>query len=430
MTSSVSDTEHEPIAPTKGPNPISVIGLAGTVVPADATIRRALANATLILSGSRHRKAAAAVTNPAARHVEIEDGLDAAMDTLDAHQGPAVVLASGDPGFFGIGRILAERLGPHRLTVYPAPSAVSMAFARLGLPWDDAVVVSAHGRPLVQAAQAVAKSAKAAVLTSPDSPPQALGRELIALGVDRRWVAVCSGLGAVEETVERIDLDALAAGTWDPLSVVIIVDQEHPASTQPTLAWGLPRNRFAYRDGMITKDEVRAVVLGKLALPMTGVVWDVGAGSGSVAIECARLVPELRVIAIERDPESAVRIRANAARFGVSIEVLGGDAPAVLADLPDPDRAFVGGGGTVVLDAALARLRPGGTIVATFAAINRAAAAFDRLGHLSEIAVNHGCLLPDGGVRMVADNPVFVAWGTSAGSGLSDPIGTPSGGLA
>jgi precorrin-6Y C5,15-methyltransferase (decarboxylating) len=155
---------------------------------------------------------------------------------------------------------------------------------------------------------------------------------------------------------------------------------------------------------MITKPEVRAVVLGKLALPATGVLWDVGAGSGSVAIEAARLRPGLRVLAVERAAEDAARIRANAATHDVAVDVVEAEAPAALIGLPDPDRAFVGGGGLDVLDAVLARLRPGGVVVATYAIVGRAIAAWERLGNFVLVDVAQG-LAP------VAENPVFVCWG-------------------
>ena len=179
----------------------------------------------------------------------------------------------------------------------------------------------------------------------------------------------------------------------------------------PVLAWGRPGEDFPHWEGMITKSDVRAVVLGKLALPPAGVVWDVGAGSGSVAVECAGLSRGLRVIAVERDTEQAQRVRANATKHGVRVEVVEGDAPAVLGGLADPDRAFVGGGGLDVLDAVLDRVASGGRVVAAYAALDRAAAAAARLGHLVQLGVSRGRMLPDGGVRLAAENPVFVAWG-------------------
>jgi precorrin-6Y C5,15-methyltransferase (decarboxylating) len=285
-----------------------------------------------------------------------------------------------------------------------------VAFARLGLPWDDALVVSAHGRPLSAAAALAAQGGKVAVLVSPDSPPEALGKELLALGAAAAEVAICSRLGDAGESVTRTDLAGLAAGTWDPLSVVVVLRGD-PVPSAAGLSWGRPEAAFAHRAGMITKSEVRAVALGKLDLPAQGVLWDIGAGSGSVAIECALLCPGLHVFAVERAVAEARQITENAHSLGADVTVVAGAAPAVLVDLPDPDRIFVGGGGLEVLDDAMRRLRRGGRVVATYAAMDRAATAAERLGHLVQIGANRGERLPDGGWRLAATNPVFVVWG-------------------
>jgi precorrin-6Y C5,15-methyltransferase (decarboxylating) len=253
------------------------------------------------------------------------------------------------------------------------------------------------------------RHAKVAVLTGPDAPPEALGRELLALGASHRRAAVCARLGEPEERVEVVTLDELAAGAFDPLAVVVLLAGDDVAPA-PTVEWGRPESGFAARDGLVTKAEVRAVALGKLRLPRSGVAWDVGAGSGSVAIEIAALAPALRVFAVEQHAADAARIADNARTYGVAIDVVHGTAPDALDALPDPDRVFVGGGGAPVLDAALARLRPGGRVVATFAALDRAAAAYERLGNLAEISVARGRPLA-GGVRLDAENPVFVVWG-------------------
>jgi precorrin-6Y C5,15-methyltransferase (decarboxylating) len=398
--------------------PIVVVGVAGAELGKDAA--RALQDADLVAGGRRHLDALAP---RGARRLTITGDLGGVLDAVAAEPGRVCVLASGDPGFFGIVRVLAERFGSEALEVHPAPSAVALAFARLGLPWDDAVVVSAHGRPLGDAARLAAAAPKAAVLTSPDNPPQALGRELTAMGVAGRRVAVCSRLGSADETVDEVDLAGLAGATWDPLSVVVLLldpaqgaaRAQDPArrrpNSSPVLAWGLPDTAFAHRQGMVTKAEVRAVVLGKLALPAAGVLWDVGAGSASVAVECALVAPGLTVVAVERDSDDAERAGANAAAHGVKVQVVHDSAPGCLASLADPDRAFVGGGGLSVLDAVLARLRPGGRVVATYAALDRAAAAAERLGHLVQVQVSRGQRLPDGSFRLAAENPVFVAWG-------------------
>jgi precorrin-6B C5,15-methyltransferase / cobalt-precorrin-6B C5,C15-methyltransferase len=389
------------------PDRIAVVGVSGgETVGKEA--RAAIEAATVVAGTPRHLRTLAPL---GARTVPIDGPLPDVLDALqrERERGGVCVLASGDPGFFGIVRVLAERFGPERLDVHPAPSSVSLAFARLGLPWDDAAVISAHGRPLADAARRAARHPKTAVLVAPDAPPEALGRELVALGASHRRAAVCTRLGEPDEHVEVVTLHELATGAFDPMSVVVLLDGNGVAEA-PSLAWGRSESRFAARDGLVTKAEVRAVALGKLALPSMGVVWDVGAGSGSVAIEVAALAPGLRVVAIERREDDAARITANAREHRVAIEVVHGEAPDALASLPDPDRVFVGGGGTTVLDATLARLRAGGRVVATFAALDRAVAAFERLGNLAEVSVARGKPLA-GGVRLEAENPVFVVWG-------------------
>lgn len=337
----------------------------------------------------------------------------------------ACVLAAGDPGFFGLVRLASARLGSDAIRVFPAPSSVALAFARIGCNWDDAEVVSAHGRPLEHAVEAVQAHPKVAVLVSKDQPPEALGQALIEQGCPPREVTVCSRLGEADEHVHRIDdLAVLAKGTYDPLSVVVFRAPQPLTQHQsgrdrdsdgPRVVWGRSETSFAHRAGMVTKAEVRAVALGKLALPPTGVLWDVGAASGSVAIECAGLAPGLRVIAVERRAEDVARLEQNvrAAAVMASVTSVHGTAPGVLADLPDPDRAFVGGGGLEVLDAVIGRMRPGGVVVATYATLGRAAEAAERLGNLVQIQVSRGVPVGEkGDLRLAAENPVFVCWGS------------------
>lgn len=423
-----------------------VLGVLGDTLGAlEPAARKALAQARYVAGGRRHLAAwrawlaERAGVESGARAVPTIEMTDDADDFVHQVAQRAVdggadvcVLASGDPGFFGLTRALLRVVDRHRIRVLPAPSSVAVAFSRLGLPWDDAVVASAHGRSLADAVRSVRLARKAAVLTSPENPPQAVGRALLDAGVNLDLVAVCSRLGCADEAVHEIDLAALAAGRFDPLSVVVLVgpgglqslgwgagssiaaDAETGAAVGPQdriLAWGLPESAFTHRGGMVTKSEVRAVILGKLALPAVGVLWDLGAGSGSVAVECALVCPGLTVFAVEQDEEAAARVAANAARLGAGVHVVTGRAPEALVALPDPDRVFVGGGGTTVLDAALRRLRPGGRVVATFAALNRAAEAVERLGRLAQVSVSRASQLPDGGWRLSGANPVFVAWG-------------------
>ena len=393
-------------------SPVAVVGLHGGVWYGPAA-EEALRQADVLVGSARqhHDLAAAGLGGEA---VELWGRIDELVELCAARAAAGsrvCVLASGDPGFFGIARALAARLGPQALDVHPAPSAVALAFARVGVPWDDAVVATCHGRPVDSAAEAVISHPKVAVLVSADSPPEALGRAVVGAGGPQRDVWVCSRLGEAGESVTRTDMDGLSSGAFDPLSVVVCIAPGCGVAPAAAAGWGSDEAMFAHRRGLITKAEVRAVALGKLSLPPSGVVWDVGAGSGSVAVEVARLVPGLRVLAVERRRDACARIRANAR--GTSVTVVEGEAPAVLAGLPDPDRAFVGGGGIEVLDAVLGRLRPGGVAVATYAVLASALAAADRLGSLVQLQVSRGEPIgPEGRLRLRAENPVFLAWGS------------------
>jgi precorrin-6Y C5,15-methyltransferase (decarboxylating) len=390
---------------------VDVVGVVGGEVFGPES-REALRCATTVVGARRHLDQ---VEHEAVKTIELAGPLDDVLDEIDACRsaGECVcVLASGDPGLFGIVRLLGERFGPGALLVHPAPSSVALAFAAVGRSWDDAVVVSAHGRPLDDAVIALRGASTAAVLTSPDNPPEAVGKALLAAGIEADEVVVASRLGEPGAAVVRTDLAGLADGMFDPLAVVLILGA---AAVGPGLRWGLPEAEFEHRDGMITKAEVRAVALGKLGLPANGVLWDLGTGSGSVAVECARLAPGLRVVAVDRDPDQVERARRNAAAHGVEVEVVHGSLPEVLDDLPAPDRVFLGGGGLEALDAALDRLRPGGVVVATYALVARAAEAHRRLGAMTQVAVSRAVPVADLGVRLEAENPVFVCWGPDHG---------------
>ncbi len=410
-------TAETATAPDCDGAPIAVVGLHGGHLYGPGALE-ALAGAELVVGSPRHLSSTASLRRPEAEVAILAAPLDQVLEAITeaSRTGRAVcVLASGDPGFFGIVRVLATRVPNGRLRVHPAPSAVSIAFARLGLSWDDAAVVSAHGRPIADAVRAVRSSSQAsvAILTSPENPPQVVAEALLAAGEPARpgvSAAVASALGEDGETVTLSDLAAIARGRFDPLSVLVLTGRASRPATAG-LTWGLPEAAFDHRAGMITKAEVRAVALGKLDLPPSGVLWDLGAGSGSVGIECARLRPGLDVFAVERDPAQLALLRSNTVRHDVRLTLVAKAAPEALAGLPDPDRVFVGGGGVEVLDAALKRLRAGGVVVATYAIVDRALAAAASLGNMVELSVSRGVSTGALGLRLRAENPVFICWG-------------------
>jgi precorrin-6Y C5,15-methyltransferase (decarboxylating) len=393
---------------------IAVVGVGPDGLPAAG--RDLLAGARLVAGGARHLDAHAP---DGAERLTLTGDLGPAVDAIAAHPGPVVVLASGDPGFFGIVRTLAERLGPDRLHVVPTVSSVALAFARAGLPWDDALVVSAHGRDPAAAVAAALAHPKVAVLTAPDVPPASLAAALDGSG---RAMLVAERLGHPDERVVRgAPADLRDAEFADP-NVVVVYDPKRAVGPRSTTwpprgarGWALPESAFEHRDGMITKAEVRALALARLGPGPGDLVWDVGAGSGSVAIECARL--GAAAVAVERDPDDCERIRRNAAAHGVDVRVVEGAAPAALAALPTPDAVFIGGGGAdlpAVLAACLPRVRR--AAVVALATIERVVPTMELLGDAGLSAeatmLSAARLSPLAGAhRLAAANPVFVVAG-------------------
>jgi len=394
---------------------ITVIGVGPDPLPPLALER--LTAAALVAGGERHLAEHA----PAgAATVRLTGDLALAIGQLAAAAGPAVVLASGDPGFFGIVRALAERVGRERLEVLPAVSSVSAAFARAGLPWDDALVVSAHGRAPAAAVNAALAHPKVAVLTAPAFGPAELAR---ALGDSERHLVVAERLGSGEERVVEGSPAAIGAGRFADPNVVLVLDPSRAGGGRSTVwpprrptRWALPEEEFDAGAGLITKREVRALALAHLGPGVGDLVWDVGAGSGSVAIECARL--GAFAVAVERDAAACARIRANAARHEAAVRVVEEEAPAALAGLPDPDAVFVGGAGAAlpaVLEAVLARA-PRAVVVA-LATIERVAPAARALAGaglaVDAVMLQASRLRPLGDATgMAAANPVFVVSGS------------------
>ena len=323
--------------------PITVIGLDGRPLGEEAG--RLLREAVLVVGGERHLEMLGVESG---RAKVLKGDLSEALARVDDSEGPIVVLASGDPGFFGIVRLLGARFGEKNLRVLSGLSSVAMVFARAGLSWDDAVTVSAHGRDPHRAINVCRAHAKVAVLTAPDFGPADLARELDGLG--RRFV-VAEKLGEPDERVFRGDATAIAGMEWRDPNVVLVLDEKRVSTTRGWISsgfgspgrWALPEDGFEHRSGMITKSATRAFVLSRLGPGQGDLIWDVGAGSGSVAIECARL--GAAAVAIERDPESRARIRRNIERHKVHVQLIEGEAPGALRGLPDPDAVFVGGSG-------------------------------------------------------------------------------------
>jgi precorrin-6Y C5,15-methyltransferase (decarboxylating) len=427
------------------PAPILVVGLPPT---------GSLPDADLYVGALRHLEmvpAGRAVLPLGSTGASLAVALDRTAEIVSSGR-RVCVLAPGDPGFFGIGRAFADRFGPGSLEIRPAPSPVSLAFARLGLPWDDAIVVSAQGRNPVDAFliahRASSTGHKVAVISGPDAPPERVGQAVLEAGAldaatgagrgtagyaksvrgGQLAVAVCSRLGQLQERVTVTDLGGLAGGAWDPLSVVLLLPSEAlEAHRTPAVVWstasrawlggvsfGRDAAAFLHRDAMANQPEVRAVVLSKLDLPLVGVLWTVGAGAASLAIEAVLLAPGLDVHAVEEDPRAATQARTNANRQSAAVKVHNVHAPEGLAALPRPDRIFVRASGSDVLEACLEYLAPGGRLVAASTALEAALTAAERLGALVQVNVAGSERGPEGNWHLAGDDPIFIAWGPAA----------------
>jgi precorrin-6B C5,15-methyltransferase / cobalt-precorrin-6B C5,C15-methyltransferase len=398
---------------------ITVIGLDGSPLAPDAAAT--LARASLVVGGRRHL----AAVGPAdgVRTVAVGD-LRAGLDALAGHDGDAVVLASGDPGFFGIVRAMRAR--GVAFDVIPAVSSIALAFGRAGLAWDDAVVVSAHGRNPRQALNACRAYPKVAVLTGPGAGPAEIGAALA--GWDKRLL-VCELLAEPGERLTECEPEQAASRDWaDPNVLLVLAAEEaaggdepgagpgwmwpRPPAARAAPGWALPEDAFDSQGAVITKAEVRALALARLAPGPGALIWDVGAGTGSVGVECARF--GAAVIAVERDEGRCALIRKNARRHQAGLRVVCGEAPGAFDGLPDPDAVFVGGGGPGVV-ADVAKRNPDRIVVA-LAAVERtgqAHAALAEAGYAvtgSLIQAARLAPLPGDAHRLAGTNPVFLLW--------------------
>ena len=358
-----------------------------------ASARGLIGSAEIVFGGRRHLALAAPLIRGAAR--PWPSPFDGAADEVLRHRGRQIcVLASGDPFHYGIGAVLAPSVDAGEMNVVPAPSAFSLAAARLGWSLPHTVLLSVHGRMLDLVRPHLQPGARALALTSDGEGPGALAKLLAQTGFGDSRLTVLEALGGPRERIRSARAAAFDFGAIDPLNTVAIEVEAAPDARILPRAPGLADNLFEH-DGQITKREVRAVTLSALAPRRGELLCDIGAGSGSVAIEWMLADPAMRAIAVERRADRAARIRRNAAAFGVpGLRIVEDAAPAALGSLPTPDAIFVGGGASDagVLDAAARALRPGGRLVVNAVTLETEALLLARHatlgGELTRIAVS------------------------------------------
>ena len=304
------------------------------------------------------------------------------------------MLASGDPFFYGVGSVLARHVEPDEILVVPAPSAFSLAAARLGWALPDTVLLSLHGREIDRIRPHLHPSAHILALTSDGKGPRALAQLLAEIGFGASRLTVLEALGGESERTRTTTASSYALGEVAALNIVAIEVAADKGARVLAFTPGLADDLFEH-DGQITKREIRAVTLSSLAPRRGELLWDIGAGSGSISIEWMLADPSLRAIAIEARADRAARITRNAAGFGVpGLDIVEGEAPAALCGLAAPDAIFIGGGASDdgVLDAAIQALKPGGRLVVNAVTLDTEAALLARHaslgGELTRLAVS------------------------------------------
>jgi precorrin-6Y C5,15-methyltransferase (decarboxylating) len=395
-------------------------GLEGLTAATRQTVQQAE-----ILIGNRPLLAAA---GGKAERIEIGNDLDAIVRHIEASPGKRiVVLATGDPLFYGTARYLCDRLGKDRFEVRPHVSSMQLAFARVKESWDDAYLASLASQPLELVAERARTATKVGLFTTDAAPPRVVAQALLDRKIDYFTAYVCENLGAPDECVTRGELTEVAAQSFSPLNVLILVRKpdvpDRPLTMRGRKLFGNPDESFLQsqpKRGLLTPAEVRAVALSLLDIGPTSTLWDVGAGSGSVAIEAAQIASGGVAYAIEMDPDDYALIASNAERFGVTnLTPILGKAPEAWAGLPKPDAVFVGGTGRQVrriVELALEQLRPGGRLVANVGSVENLVAVREVLqaqGTEPQVLMINLSRGNDQLERLhfEATNPTFLVWG-------------------
>ena len=362
---------------------VYVVGVGENGLDGLTAAARELVEGAELLIGEDH--ALELVPDTGAERLEVGTSLDQAVERIEASpEKKIVVLASGDPLFYGVARYLCDRLGKQRFEVLPHVSSMQLAFARVKESWEEAFLTNLATHGLQSVLEQIRTAEKVGLFTSEACPPALVARTLLEARIDYFTGYVCENLSSPDERVTRGELHELAEQEFAPLNVMILVRKpdvpDRPAELAGQRLFGNPDNSFHQlrpKRELVTPAEIRSMALAELDLGPASVVWDIGAGCGSVSIEAAQIAREGKVYAVEQDLEDHQLIVDNSQRFGVSnVMAVLGRAPGALKDLPEPDAVFVDGSGRDIcnlVEAVYRRLRPGGRLVAILASLDNVA---------------------------------------------------------
>lgn len=358
---------------------VSIIGIGDDGLDAVPESTRKLILEAELLAGKP--RSLALVPETTAKRVTLESEIESIVEQIESSGAAKVaILVTGDPLFYGLARFLCERLGHDRCEIVPHVSSMQMAFARVKESWDEAYLTNLANHSLDTVVERIRTAEKVGLFTTEEYGPVEVCKALQARNIDYFTVYVCENLGARNECVTQGSLDEIIEHTFDSLNVMVLIRDteapDRPRTPYGKSLFGNPDEVFLQstpKHGLLTPAEVRAMAIAQMGLDTWNVVWDVGAGCGSVSVEVAQLVPGGRVFAIEQDAEDTQFIRENAERFGVSnVEVVHGTAPEAWSGLPDPDAVFLEGSGREVVriaELAFDRIQPGGRLVANLISI-------------------------------------------------------------
>jgi len=331
--------------------------------------------------------------------------------------GRVVVLASGDPLFFGLGRYLLRNMAEELIEFLPNVTSVQYAFAKIREPWDDSVFISVHGRDLKDVVERIVANDKAAILTDGVNTPGMISRELLSRHRSGYKAYLCENLGTDAERIRVTDIKGLLELDVAPLNVLILIREYEDDRHAYIPTFGIPDEEFVSIKKLITKEEVRVVTLAKLRLRHDMCLWDIGAGSGSICVEADHLLPDGRIFAIERNEECCQFIKENLQKFNTrNVVLIEGGAPDCLEELPDPDCVFIGGsGGNLweILDTVDQRLAVGGRIVLNASTLDTLTSANEYFGnagyHVEVVTVNIARTRPHSNYKLFeAYDPVYI----------------------
>jgi precorrin-6Y C5,15-methyltransferase (decarboxylating) len=402
--------------------PVSIIGMGVSPEDLTASHLRVLQAAEVLVGG---RRLLSLFDDHPAEKKEIKKNLKEILEYVQTQRKDkqVVVLASGDPLFFGIGAFLSRHIGTEEVVVYPNISSIAAAFARIKESWNDAALVSLHGRSADrELATVLRRHDKVAVLTDPTHNPQWLATYLDRLGLAAVRMCVLECLGSDQERFQWCTPAEAGRMTFAEPNVVIIKRAEPGVSGMPgQVVIGAPDDWYTHQKGLITKAEVRAVTLSKLRLGDGQILWDLGAGSGSVAIEASTFIKAGQIYAVEKDARRIRQIEMNRDRFGIgNLGIVQATLPDGLENLPQPDRIFIGGGGKRlggIIETAAARLAAGGIMVINTVLIKNLDVAVETFKQcdlnteLIQVQISRGRAMP-WDQRLEAQNPVWIVTGS------------------